>query len=264
MKTFDTTRRATLAILLGMALAGSAAAGDRDWYGAGASGGWRDLLGAQEIGGTHVEPRAGHGGGSHRMSTKLKAGALSLLVPGAGQILVNGDREKGFIMMGAEAAIWGAFLVFDHQGDGWADDYREWAGIYAGTQGDHGDYYWQSVGRYSDSDAYYESQLREARAFGEATPDPLPASDAWQWRNATYQGQYQGMRADASRAYDRRDFMILFAILNRAVSAFDAVRNAGHGDEPALGARVMGLDLAVDISPSLRHPEARCGLGRSF
>jgi hypothetical protein len=59
--------------------------------------------------------------------------------------------------------------------------------------------------------------------------------------------------------------VILFAVLERAYSAYDAVRNAGRPDEaPTLGVRVLGLDLAVDVTSSLRRPEARCGLGRSF
>lgn len=248
-----------------MVAAGVAQAAETDWFGRGASGRWQDWLGGQEIGGKRADVSSSSSLPAHHRHEKLKAGALSLLVPGAGQLLINGDRSKGLVMLGVEAAIWGGYLVFDHQADGWADDYRQWAGLFAGTSGDHPDSYWRAVGRYADSDAYYEAQLREARAFGETAPPPPAAADAWQWRNATYQDRYQSLRASASKAYDRRDFMILFAILNRAVSAFDAVRNAGHDDGAgAVGTRVLGLDLALDMGPSLTRPEARCTLGRSF
>jgi len=241
-----------------------APAGDLEWFGAGASGRWHDQLadvtgGAAEFGVVDAEPS------NSDFGLKFKAGALSLLVPGTGQLLVNGDTTKGWVMIGVEAATWGAYFLLDDHADAWADDYREYASIHAGTGGEHPDWYWQAVGRYLDSDAYYESQLRDARAFGEPAPDPLPAGDAWQWTSSAYQEQYQELRANATEAYDNRDVVILFAVLHRAFSVYDAVRNAGAvPEEPTLGVHVLGLDLAVDISPSLKRPEARCGLGRSF
>lgn len=251
-------------LILLLAVPAVAPAGDLDWFGAGASGSWHDQLadladGGAEFGVADTAP-------SHSdFGVKFKAGALSLLVPGAGQLLVNGDTTKGWLMVGGEAVIWGTYFLMDQHADAWADDYREYAEIHAGTGGDHPDWYWQAVGRYLDSDAYYESQLRDARAFGEPTPDPLPAGDVWQWTSGEYQEQYQELRANATEAYDNRDVVILFAVLHRAFSVYDAVRNAGSTpDQPALGMSVLGLDLAVDVSPSLTRPEARCGLGRSF
>ena len=94
---------------------------------------------------------------------------------------------------------------------------------------------------------------------------PLPAGDAWQWTSEANQEQYQDLRAKATRAYDNRDVVILFAVLHRAYSVFDAVRHAGrHDADQEVGMRVLGLDVAVVVAPSLRNPEARCGLGRSF
>jgi hypothetical protein len=252
-------------MILLLAAPALALAGDRDWYGAGASGRWTDQLTAATGGGTAELDVADRTPSTSDFGRKFKAGALSLLVPGAGQLLINGDTTKGWLMVGGEAATWGVYFLLDRHADAWADDYREYASIHAGTDGDHPDWYWQAVGRYMDSDAYFESQLRDARAFGETPPDPLPAGDTWQWTSADNQDQYQSLRASATRAYDNRDIVILFAVLHRAFSAYDAVRNAGgEPDQPTLGMKVLGLDLAVDVSPSLTRPEARCGLGRSF
>jgi hypothetical protein len=254
-----------VAMILLLTTPALAAAGDLEWFGAGASGRWHDQLaeltggGSAEFGTPDTTPS------NSDFGRKFKAGALSLLVPGAGQLLVTGDTTKGWVMLGTEVATWGVYLLLDHHADAWANDYREYASIHAGADGDHPEWYWQAVGRYMDSDAYYESQLRDARAFGEPTPAPLPESDAWQWTSDANQEQYQELRASATSAYDNRDIVILFAVLNRAFSAYDAVRNAGaEPEQPALGVRVLGLDLALDASPSLTRPEARCGLGRSF
>jgi len=234
-----------------------------------ASDDWRGWLGAQEIGGNDefavVRDEQEDDGGPSDTGRRLKAGALSLLVPGAGQFY-NGDQGKALVMVGVEAVIWGAYLGFDRHADNLSEDYRNWAGIYAGTEGAHADSYWQSVGRYADSDAWYESQLREARAFGEPAPAPPPADQQWQWRSEDYRRSYQELRADANEAYDRRDLMILFAILNRAVSVFDAVRSGGVPADarPTLGARVLGADVALEVSSPLPSPQARATACWSF
>jgi len=66
---------------------------------------------------------------------KVKAGLMSAVIPGAGQ-LYNGDKKKGFIMMGIEVGIWGAYFIFDHQGDNRMNSATDWAATYAGTRGD--------------------------------------------------------------------------------------------------------------------------------
>jgi len=222
--------------------------------------------GAQEIGGRDSEFEAAplpEQSGPSNTGEKLKAGGLSLLVPGLGQFY-NGDTGKGIVMVGIEAVIWGAYIGFDQHADNLQGDARNWAGIYAGTRGDHPENYWQSVGRYMDSDTWYDAQLREARAFGEPEPGPPADDESWLWRSEDYRESYQKLRADANSAYDRRDLMILFAILNRAVSIFDAVRSGGHQDEPAVGARVLGAEVALEVSSPLPRPEARAVASWSF
>ncbi|MFO7652523.1 MAG: DUF5683 domain-containing protein [Candidatus Krumholzibacteriia bacterium] len=226
---------------------------------------WGGFEPRAQIGGTRGTPRESVGeSGSGATGAKIKAGLLSLVLPGAGQFY-NGDRTKAYLMAGAELAVWGTYLVFDTQGDHRTDDYIEYAGIYAGTSGDRDDRYWQSVGRYMDSDAYNESLLREARALQEPPPPLISGDAAWQWRNEERQRAYQDLRADAQNAYDRRDFMILFAVINRAVSVYDAVRNGGSGgSEPTLGADVMGWNVALDVAPVWDAPTSRCVVSRSF
>jgi hypothetical protein len=229
---------------------------------------WRGWVGAQELGGTDEfsgESSAEPAAGPSSTGRRLTAGGLSLLVPGAGQYY-NGDHTKAAIMVGIEAAVWGAYLGFDRHADNLSQDYRNWAGIYAGTAGSHPDSYWQAVGRYDDSDAWFESQLREARAFGDPAPDPPGEDQQWQWRSEDFRRGYQQLRADANEAYDRRDLMILFAIINRAVAVFDAVRGGGAPDDQpgTVGARVLGADVALEISSPLPSPRARASARWSF
>jgi len=119
------------------------------------------------------------------------------------------------------------------------------------------------VGRYMDSDAYDESRMREARALQEPDIDPTTPNDAWQWVNADRKSAYQLLRADGNTAYDHRDFMILFSVINRAVSVIDGVM--GVKSHPGgVEAEVLGLNVSVDMLPSWTDPGAKWAVSRSF
>lgn len=200
--------------------------------------------------------------GPSNLGEKFKAGGLSILLPGAGQYY-NGQKKKAYIMAGAEVAIWTAFFVFDAQGGNRMDTAEEFAGIYAGTDGEHENSYWQSVGRYMDSDAFNDARLREARALQEEVSGLVYGDDTWQWVNDDRRREFNKLRADGNSAYDRRDFMILFAVINRGISVVDAV--LGAGSKPgALETEVMGVKMGVEMLPSWRDPGARCVVSRSF
>ncbi len=207
------------------------------------------------------------GDGPSYTGRKVRAGAMSLILPGAGQYY-NGDKQKAYILGGVEVAIWTAYFVFDKQGDNRMETSREWAGLYAGVSGDHSDRYWQNVGFYLDSDAYNEARLREARALQEPVSGLIEPADAWQWVNEDRWRGYAKLRADANSAYDRRDFMILFAVLNRTVAVVDAVIGAGAPDGK-LEADVMGMNLKFGVQPEWTAsggvaPQASCVISRGF
>ncbi len=215
-----------------------------------------------EFGTTTPEKDKNQVQGPSNTGEKVKAGLFSAILPGAGQYY-NGQKKKAYIMGGVEVAIWTAYFVFDQQGDSKREDSEEWAAIYAGTSGNHADNYWQNVGHYANSDAYNEGVLREARALGEEPTGLVTGADSWQWVNETRQLGYSQLRSDGNAAYDRRDFMILFAVVNRAVSVVDAVIGAGRTDG-VLETEIMGLNLEMEMLPSFRDPGARCVVSRSF
>jgi TM2 domain-containing membrane protein YozV len=252
-----------------------------DWreWGWSVGGGWNDGDGrfgefgrVQEFGNDRRDapelgPVEDDDGQSLLSGRRLKAGGLSLLVPGAGQ-LYNGERTKGLIMIGIEAAVWGTYLGFHQHANTLADDYEAWAAIYAGVEEGRSDDLYQAIGRYDDSDAWYDSRLREARAFGESMPDPPGADEQWQWRSEQFRRDYQLLRADANEAYERRDMMVLFAIVNRAISVFDAVRSGGTPQDGrsagTLDTDVLGSRLALEVSAPLAEPSATVSAAWSF
>jgi Family of unknown function (DUF5683) len=245
------------------------------WHGAGAAAG----LALDQIGGDGVSQPDEFGGGTAKsdhenemeddgdegpsnLGRKVKAGLFSAILPGAGQFY-NDQRKKAYIMVGAEAAIWTAYFVFDTQGDNRMESAAEYAGIYAGTSGDHENSYWQNVGKYLDSDEYDDARRREARALQEEFGGPTSAADSWLWVNDDRQYEYRKLRSSGNSAYDRRDFMILFAVINRAISVVDAV--IGAGSTPgALETEVLGMKLEMEMLPSWRDPGAQCVISRRF
>ena len=114
-----------------------------------------------------------------------------------------------------------------------------------------------------DSDANNEAVHRESRALGEPASGLVGGADAWQWVNEDRKDGYSLLRADGNSAYDKRDFMILFAVVNRAVSVVDAVLNAGQKDG-LLETEVLGMNMELEMLPSFKDPGARWVVSRSF
>lgn len=200
--------------------------------------------------------------GPSNTGNKVKAGLLSAVLPGAGQYY-NGDKGKAYVMFGVEVAIWTAYFVFDAQGDSKREDAEEWAAIYAGTSGEHSERYWQDVGHFANSDDFNESVLREARATGDSPSGLIGSTDQWEWVNVDRRIGYSSLRSDGNSAYDRRDFMILFAVVNRVVSVVDAVIGAGQ-DDGLLETEVLGMNIELQMMPSFSNPGALCVVSRSF
>lgn len=193
------------------------------------------------------------------MGSKITAGLLSLILPGAGQYY-NGDVRKAYIFAGAEAGIWSSYYAFHKQAQGREDDYKEYATLFADVTGSHAEEYWRAIGRYDNSDYYNEALLREARATGDEAV-LIEGSDMWEWQNQDYRRGYQQLRADANRAYEHRDFTIAFVVINRAVAVWDAARSAGN-DEPIASIGDYELDLCY--SNSFQNPEAGWSLTKRF
>ena len=243
------------------AAASSTWQGGRTFDQVGGEGIERDSVG-DEVGGSSGDPDEDKVQGPSHTGTKVKAGALSAILPGPGQFY-NGERKKAYIMAGVEVGIWTAWFVFDTQADNAASDARDYATIFAGAGGTDEDYYWRAVGRYTDSDTYNLDLARQRRSTTDPVPGDITPELSWQWVNTSRQVDYLKQMDDADSATNRRDFMILFAIVNRVVSVVDAV--VGADNKPGtLQGEVMGMNLELEMLPSWQDPGARWAVSRSF
>ena len=105
-----------------------------------------------------------------------------------------------------------------------------------------------------------------------STARPAPSSEEypvprdagqWEWANDQRRQEFWRLWGDAHDAYDRRDYMYVFALVNRVVSMVDAVMGVDRVDG-SLEARVMGLDMQLAVDPDLADPGARWTFCRSF
>ncbi len=254
----------TLLVLLMIMLASGALANPGDSllavehtvFGHGASSLWKTQdFGSHDDGLQDGVPR-----GPTNLRQRVTAAGLSFLMPGLGQ-LYNGDRGKAYAFAGAELAVWLTYGVFDNIANGASEDYREYAGIYAGISGDHTERYWRSAGRFMTSELYNVSLRMEARAEERDPTGLIEGPDTWFWRNEEHQSNYQLLRADANRAFDRRDFTIVFSIINRAIAAFDAARSAGDSEH-----MIELAGFGVDLEPTRHWGKAgtACVVSRRF
>ena len=198
----------------------------------------------------------------------LKAGALSLLVPGLGQLYNGSHPAKIALFAGAEAGLWIGYAhyhnkaydqvaEFESFGDNlWSEEeyFRYLQEVY-NTSKDTGvnfthtlpptktQQYYEMIGKYDQFS--YGWSLAE----GDTIPYSLNSS-FWEYKSNPYPTDlritYNAMRGAANDTFASRDRMINFAILNHIISAVDA----------ALTARSINSSLSVSggqlsITPTL-------------
>jgi hypothetical protein len=186
--------------------------------------------------------------------SRRRALLLSLLVPGLGHHYAGyGGRAKFFF--GVEAGVWTTYSVFRIQGHLRREDYIEYAQVYAGVRAaDETDEYWRLVAAFPRSDpgpSSYNEQVRiEARFL---FPGDRAAQDAyvldhgyfgdraWSWDSREQQLRYREIRSSSLDAYDRAKYTIAAAVLNRLVSAVDAVRLIARDAKRSEGGDGLGL-----------------------
>jgi len=194
---------------------------------------------------------------SHRQGHKspAKAFVLSLAVPGLGQYYY-GSRIKPFVFLGAEVSTWVLHLRWHGQADDMTDEFQTLAdnnwheqrytyfleGAYNGIGDDDSlsgfteighhlpdtrvQQYYEMIGKYDQFswgwvDAYLDnpgdtlyappSEFIPPRVIG---PSVTPTS--------ALRDRYETMRNDANKRYDKANKMIVVAIVNRLISAFEA------------------------------------------
>ena len=181
----------------------------------------------------------------------LKAGALSLLLPGAGEYYL-GRKSRAAFFFGTEAVIWGGYFAFRAWGNWRKDDYMSFAAEHAGANvNGKDDEFFERMQFYDSRDWYNEIE-------GERYGGAYPYTDFyyWQWDNTKSHLEYRKIRNSSETAFRNATFVIGIAALHRIVSFVDAVRLGKRmnktGDLEIYG----GWNLDYDAKPFSSNPSA--------
>jgi hypothetical protein len=216
-----------------------------------------------------VGGEASVGGSGSEDRNPMLAVLMSCVLPGWGEMYA-GDTARGRAFMAAEAAIWLAYGGFTIQQGMREDDYREYAGLFAGVPDGAGSGYYEDIADYIRSegyDSYNEAVRDDARSL---YPDDPAAQDAyfaefgyfgdaaWDWESDARLREYRHLRHLAGESDRKAFYMTGLAVLNRAVSAIDSAWMARRGRrQGASGARA-----SLSITPDL--DDGRLGARATF
>lgn len=218
------------------------------------------------------------GGFDREKLERVRHGLFSIVLPGWSQRRAGHDG-RALAFASTELVIWSTWLFSRLQGDYREDRYREFAEQFAGVSDPDGrsDDYWRAVGRYGDVEEYNNRVRRDNRAAAfeqEFNGQPvtiglndgvIAPEDGWSWSSERRQSEYRELRGDSQSAYDRAQFVLLFALVNRVVAFADAVRSGPRrDDEDAMLLRAGAFELGLDIDPRPHDPGAALRVGARF
>lgn len=144
----------------------------------------------------------------------------SILLPGMGE-LYAGDYSTGMYFTIADGLLWGTLAGFNIYGDWKMDNYKSLAKTYAGitTQGKDSKFY-TDLGIYMSVDEY--NQIQELDRNFENVYDK--STHYWSWMSNDKRKEYRNLWTSSEQSYNNVRFVAGALILNRIISAINAVR----------------------------------------
>lgn len=158
-----------------------------------------------------------------QVSKKSAATAVfySLLLPGMGELYADGFDEGRYSLI-AEGGLWLTYFSFRQYGSWIRNDARNFASAHAGAHiGNKNDQYFVNLGNFDDTYEYNEKQLRDREL--EKVYD-VTKGYYWKWDNDMNRKEYRAMRVSSERVFNNSRFVIGGIIVNRILSAINAVR----------------------------------------
>ena len=160
--------------------------------------------------------------GTAKKSTGL-AILYSLLLPGMGELYADG-YESGKYFTIAEGVLWGTYIGMSVHASNQEDNYKAYATSNASinTSGKDDDYF-ATIGQYQNINNYNNQKAFE-RNF-----DQMYDTETffWKWQSTEDRRTYRSMWSSSEQTYNDLRFVVGAMLLNRVVSAINAVRLVG-------------------------------------
>lgn len=174
----------------------------------------------------------------------------SLLLPGMGE-LYAGSYSSGKYFTIAEGVLWGTFIGMNAYGNWLKDRYKSFAASEGGVQLEgKDDNYFSTISEYSNIDDYNNDKALN-RSFDEMYD---PSAYYWNWQTSEDRKQYRSMWLSSEQTFNDVRFVVGALIVNRIVSAINAVRlvavyNKSVDEE-------LSWNLSVGISNPVNLPSS--------
>ncbi|MCK9280299.1 MAG: hypothetical protein M0P71_06755 [Melioribacteraceae bacterium] len=193
-----------------------------------------------------------------QLSEKKNAGlaiAYSLLLPGMGELYADG-YDTGIYFTVADGVFWGALAGLNIYGNWQKDNYKSFAQSDGGisNSGKDEDYYANISSYISIYEFNREKELN--RQFNQVYD---VKTHYWDWKTNNERRKYREMWSSSENAYNSIRFAVGALVLNRIVSAINAVRLVNKYNK--------GLEenLSWNISVGLvNDPNLPSGISLSF
>ncbi|MBU1095776.1 MAG: hypothetical protein CVV23_10525 [Ignavibacteriae bacterium HGW-Ignavibacteriae-2] len=178
-------------------------------------------------------------------SGKKKSGVAilySILLPGMGE-LYAGDYSLGQYFTAADGVLWAALFGFNIYGNNMMDNYKGFAVSTGGANvKGKNDKYFADLGNYLDIDQY--NRLKELdRNFSEVY---YSDSYYWKWADQAERKEYRKMWKSSENAFNNVRFAAGALILNRIVSAINAVRLVSRHNRNIAEETSWNLNFGLD------------------
>jgi len=163
-----------------------------------------------------------------------KAVFLSLLIPGTGEIYAK-SYNRGAIFLGTELLTYFSYFQLKKELDWAVDDYKNFAGQYAGIEAqNYPDEFYQKIQDWDSSERYNDVVFRDARnfyliysndreAYDEYLRNNLYTGDnVWEWNSTGNWRKYRGLRQHKQDIEIYTKFVVGAALITRLISVIDA------------------------------------------
>lgn len=178
--------------------------------------------------------------------------AYSLLLPGMGE-LYGGDYSLGKYLTIADAVFWGGVIGLNAYGNYQKDNYQAFAQTTGGVNIDGKDeQYYADISEYISIEQFNTEQ-EKYRDFENIYNEE---THYWNWSDNKTRQEYRGMWSKSESAYNNVRFAVGALVLNRIISAINAVRivaayNKSINEEMSWNVSVGLKKYSVNLPTSL-------------
>ncbi len=171
----------------------------------------------------------------------------SLLLPGMGELYAESfDKGKYFTI--ADAVLWGTVAGFNIYGNYQKDNYIAFAQSYAGIDpSNKDDQFYADIGYYDDINQF-NSEKELNRRFDETYN---PETYYWQWDSDARRKEFRSIWLSSENAFNNIRFAVGALVLNRIISAINAVRLVSAYNKKHQEALSWNVSFGVGGYPNL-------------